>query len=113
MDIARKLEKKCNKQIKKQQQYQRKSKFYILKFFCPPLIFFPSISGDVEAVQNILEVLVDPEPLNKNLDTPLNLALQAGHYQEIREVYEDLEIDFLPCTNTQMQFYENSMEWME
>ena len=68
-------------------------------------------------MQYILEFLVDPEPLNKNLDTPLNLAMQAGHYQQIREVYEDLEIDFLPCTNTQMQFFENleenSMEWME
>ena len=68
-------------------------------------------------MQFILEFLVDPEPLNKNLDTPLNLAMQTGHYQQIREVYEDLEIDFLPCTNTQMQFFENleenSMEWME
>ena len=64
-------------------------------------------------MENILDRLSDPEPLNKNLDTPLNLALQAGHYQEIKEVYENFEIDFLPCTNTQMQFVENSMDWME
>ena len=64
-------------------------------------------------MENILDRLSDPEPLNKNLDTPLNLALQAGHYQEIKEVYENFEIDFLPCTNTQTQFVENSMDWME
>ena len=53
-----------------------------------------------------------PGPLNKNFEEPLDLALQAGHYQRIKEVYENLEI-FLPCTDLQLQFFENSMEWME
>ena len=76
-------------------------------------ISFPSISGDVEAVDLILsDTLFYSGPLNKNFETPLDLALQAGHYQRIKEVYENLEI-FLPCTDLQLQFFENSMEWME
>ena len=69
-------------------------------------------------MHSILELLSDPEPLNKKFETPLDLALQAGHYQRIREVYENLEIYHaptmhLPGTNLQMQSFENSMEWME
>ena len=56
--------------------------------------------------------MYDLVPLNKKFETPLDLALQAGHYQGIREVYENLEI-FLPSTNLQLQFFENSMEGME
>ena len=63
-------------------------------------------------MHSILELLSDPEPLNKNFETPLDLALQAGHYQTIREVYENLEI-FLPPTHLQLQSFENSMEGME
>ena len=50
-------------------------------------IFFASISGNAEAVDNILELLRDPLPLNKNFETPLDLAFHAGHYPRIREVY--------------------------
>ena len=48
------------------------------------------------------DTLSDAESLNKNFETPLDLALQAGHYQGIREVYEVLDI-----------FGENSMEGIE
>ena len=48
------------------------------------------------------ETLSDAESLNKNFEKPLDLARQAGHYQEIREVYEVLDI-----------FGENSMEGIE
>ena len=57
----------------------------------------------------------NPEPENKDLETPLGLALQAGHYQIIREVYENLEI-LSPATEI-YQFekfmFENSMEGVE
>jgi hypothetical protein len=42
----------------------------------------------------------------------MDLALQTGYYQRIKEVYENLEI-FLPCTDLQSQFFEISMDGME
>ena len=61
------------------------------------------------------DTLFYPGPLNKNFETPLDLALQAGHYQIIREVYENLEI-LSPATEM-YQFekfmFENSMEGVE
>ena len=50
-------------------------------------IFFAPISGESEAVDDILELLRDPHPLNKNFEIPLDVAFQAGHYPRIREVY--------------------------
>ena len=63
-------------------------------------------------VKMLLKPISTLEPLNENFEEPLDLALQAGHYQRIKEVYENLEI-FLPCTDLQLQFFENSMEWTE
>ena len=67
----------------------RPPKFWGVKdpSFYPLFIFFASISGEAEAVENILELLRDPEPLNKNFEHPLDLAFQAGHYPRIREVF--------------------------
>ena len=67
-------------------------------------------------MESILSFLTNnPEPQNKDFETPLDLALQAGHYQIIREVYENLEI-LSPATEI-YQFekfmFENSMEGVE
>ena len=84
-------------------QIKKSKHFYFKKFQIYVLIFFPSISGDARAVDLILsDTHSDPESLNKNFEKPLDLARQAGHYQEIREVYEVLDI-----------FGENSMEGIE
>ena len=48
------------------------------------------------------DTLSDPESLNKNFETPLDLARQAGHYERIIEVYEVNQI-----------IGENSMEGVE
>ena len=56
----------------------------------------------------------NPEPENKDLETPLGLALQAGHYQIIREVYENLEIISTDTIQTyEIHEFQNSMEGME
>jgi hypothetical protein len=70
-------------------------------------------SGDAIAVENILRVMCfsrdpklwnihvqdlehdknlceEPLPLNRSGETPLEVARLAGHYEEIRQVYEDL-----------------------
>ena len=70
-------------------------------------------SGDAIAVENILRVMCfsrdpklwnihvqylehdknlceEPLPLNRSGETPLEVARQAGHYEEIRQVYENL-----------------------
>ena len=70
-------------------------------------------SGDAVAVENILRVMCfsrdpklwnihvqnlhhdknvceEPLPLNRSGETPLEVARQAGHYEEIRQVYENL-----------------------
>ena len=41
----------------------------------------------LELDKNLCE---EPLPLNKSGETPLEVARQAGHYEEIRQVYENL-----------------------
>ena len=42
---------------------------------------------DLEQDTNLCE---EPLPLNRSGETPLEVARQAGHYEEIRQVYENL-----------------------
>ena len=42
---------------------------------------------DLEQDKNLCE---EPLPLNRSGETPLEVAMQAGHYEEIRQVYENL-----------------------
>ena len=42
---------------------------------------------DLEKDKNLCE---EPLPLNRNGETPLEVARQAGHFEEIRQVYEGL-----------------------
>ena len=42
---------------------------------------------DLELDKNLCE---EPLPLNRSGETPLEVARQAGHYEEIRQVYENL-----------------------
>ena len=76
-----------------------------------------SFSGDAEAVESILSFLTNnPEPQNKDFKTPLDLALQAGYYHIIREVYENLEILSPEPQSHQMyniHEFEDSMEEVE
>ena len=67
-------------------------------------------------MESILSFLTNnPEPQNKDFETPLDLAAKAGHYQVIREVYENLEI--LSTATEMYKFenfvFENSMEGVE
>ena len=95
------LRNKKTKQIKTSNSYK-------VSLICP------SISGNAEAVESILSFLYNnPEPQNKDFETPLDLASKTGHYQIIREVYENLEI--LPPDTEMYNIlnFENSMEGVE
>ena len=65
-------------------------------------------------MESILSFLTNnPEPQNKDLETPLDLASKAGHYQIIREVYENLEILSPDTEIYNIHNFENSMEGLE
>ena len=65
-------------------------------------------------MESILSFLPNnPEPQNKDYETPLDLALKAGHYQIIREVYENLEILSPDTEMYNIHKFENSMEGVE
>ena len=59
-------------------------------------------------MESILQFLPNnPEPLNRNGETPLDLASRGGNYQIIREVYEDLDILSPETEMDNMKAYEN------
>ena len=55
----------------------------------------------------------NPEPQNKDFETPLDLASKSGHYQIIRGVYENLEILSPDTLMYNINEIEDSMEEVE
>ena len=93
---------------------EHKKKQIKTSYFYKVSIICPSISGNAEAVESILSFLYNnPEPQNKDFETPLDLASKAGHYQIIREVYENLEILSPDTEMYNIHKFENSMEGVE